>query len=160
MVAAGLAAYPALSAGYLAPLAYSLTGAALCFLPVPLLWRGRGIWLPLFLLAAAYMVAESFGHARVASVPLYAAGLIVLCELLFWSAELPLSARVDPAVVLSRLLSLALIALAALVLAPIALLATRLQVSSALFAALLGSLAAATLLAIPLILLRERERSR
>lgn len=79
----------------------------------------------------------------------------MLCELLFWSAELPLSARVDLAVVGGRLLSLAVIALAAIALAPIALLATTLQLSSALFAAVLGSLAAAALLAIPWLLLRR-----
>jgi hypothetical protein len=159
-VAIGLAVYPALSAGKLAPLVYSLTGAALCFLLLPLLWHGRGVWLPLFLLATAYTVAESFGHVRIASVPAYAAGLIVLCELLFWAAELPPSARVDLAVVGGRLLSLAVIAVAAVALAPIALLATTLQVSSALFAALLGSLAASMLLAIPLVLLRARGSSR
>lgn len=84
----------------------------------------------------------------------------MLCELLFWSAELPRSARVDPSVVGSRLLSLTLIALAALALAPVALLATRLQVGSALFAALLGSLAASAVLAIPLVLLRQHGRGR
>ena len=107
------------------------------------------------MLTAAYAAAESFGHVRIVSVPAYAAGLIVLCELLFWSAELPLSARVDLAVVGGRLLSLAVIALAAIALAPIALLATTLQLSSALFAAVLGSLAAAALLAIPWLLLRR-----
>jgi len=112
------------------------------------------------LLAAAYVVTESFGDVRTVSIPAYAAGLIVLCELLFWSAELPLSARVDPAVVGSRLLSLLLVALAAAALAPIALLAAGLQVSSALFAAVLGSLAAAMLLAIPLVLLRGHGLSR
>jgi hypothetical protein len=158
-VAIALAVYPMLDAGRLAPLIDALGLAALLLLLLPLLWRGRGAWLPLFLLGAEYVVTESSGHAAAASVAAYAVGLIALCELLFWLAELPPVAAVDLGAIGERLLALALTVLAAASLALIALLAASVRLSSALVALALGALAATALLAIPLLLLRRRARS-
>ncbi|MGA9762721.1 MAG: hypothetical protein WBQ14_09880 [Gaiellaceae bacterium] len=157
-LAAALAVYPMLDAGRLAPLVVALGLTALALLLLPLLWRGRGAWLPLFLLGAEYVVAESSGHAAAASVVAYAAGLIALCELLFWLAELPPAATVDLSAIGRRLFLLTLSMLAAASLALIALLATSVRLGSALAALALGALAAAALLAIPLLLLRRRAR--
>jgi hypothetical protein len=148
-----------LRADRLAPLVDSLAAAALCFLLVPLLWYGRGAWLPLLLLASSYVVVESLGRAGSVSIVAYAAGLIALCELLFWSVELPRSARLDPAVFVERLLALAWTVSAGALLALVALLATAVRLDSAFAAAVLGALAATSLLAIPWLLLRRREQS-
>jgi hypothetical protein len=155
-VATALAVYPMLGAGRLWRLIDALGAAALVLLLIPLLWRGRGAWPPLFLLGSEYVVAESFGHAAAVSIVAYATGLIVLCELLFWLTELPPAASVDMTAIGWRLLLLASTGLAAASLALIALLATSTQLGSALAAVVLGAVAAAALLTIPLLLLRKR----
>jgi hypothetical protein len=158
-VATALAVFPMLGAGKLRPLIDDLGAAALLLLLLPLVWRGRGTWLPLFLLGAEYVTAESSGHVAAVSVVAYAAGLIGLCELLFWLAELPAAAAVDTTAIGRRLLLLALTGVSAALLALVALLATSVRLSSAFEALVLGALAAATLLTIPLLLLGKRNRS-
>jgi len=157
--ATALAVYPMLDAGRLRHLIDALGAAALLLLLVPLLWRGRAAWLPLFLLGAEYVIAESFGHADAVSIIAYSAGLIVLFELLFWLAELPPAAAVDTTAIGRRLFLLALTGIAAASLALIGLLTTSLRLSSTLAALALGTLAAAALLTIPLLLIRQRQRS-
>jgi hypothetical protein len=137
----------------------ALGAGALLSLFLPLFWRGRGTWLPLLLLGAEYVIVESSGQAATVSVLFYAAGLIVLCELLFWLAELPVAATVDGAAIGRRLLALALIGVVAASLALVTLLATSVRLSSAFGAVVLGALAATALLAIPLLLLRWRDNS-
>jgi hypothetical protein len=83
----------------------------------------------------------------------------VLFELLFWLAELPPAAAVDTTAIGRRLFLLALTGIAAASLALIGLLTTSLRLSSTLAALALGTLAAAALLAIPLLLVRQRQRS-
>jgi|GEM_PF-919578 len=158
-VATALAVYPMLDAGRLGPLIDALGAVALLSLLFPLLWRGRGTWLALFLLGAEYVVAESSGHVAAVSVVAYAAGLIGLCELLFWLAELPAAASIDTTAIGRRLLLLALTSVAAASLALVALLATSVRLGSALAALVLGALAAAALLTIPLLLVRQRRRN-
>lgn len=148
-----------LDAGKLGLLIDSLGAAALFSLLLPLLWRGHDVWLPLFLLGAEYVTAEASGHVGAVSVVAYVAGLIVLCELLFWFAELPVVASVDANAVVWRLFMLALAAVAAASMALVALLAGSVRLSSSLAALVLGALAAVTLLAIPLQLVRGRRRS-
>ncbi len=155
-VAICLAGFPMLRGGRLTPLVDILGAAALLSLLLPLLWRSRGTWLLLFLLGSEYAIVESSGHAAAVSVLAYATGLIVLCELLFWLAELPAAASVDLAAIRGRLLALTLIGGAAASLALVTLLATSVRLSSAFGAVLLGALAAAALLTIPLLLLRQR----
>lgn len=148
-----------LRSGKLTPLIDALGAVALLSLLLPLFWRGRGTWLPLFLLGAEYVIVESRGQAATVSVLFYATGLIVLCELLFWLAELPVAATVDGAAIGRRLLALALIGVVAASLALVTLLATSVRLSSAFGAVVLGTLAATALLAIPLLLLRWRDNS-
>jgi hypothetical protein len=114
--------------------------------------------LPLLLLGAEYITAESSGQVGAVSVVAYAAGLIVLCELVFWLAELPAAAAIETGVIVRRLLQLALTGVAAVSVAPVALLGTSVRLGSAIGALLLGVLAAALLLAIPLLLVRQRSR--
>jgi hypothetical protein len=156
-VATVLAVYPMHDAGRLRPLVEGLGALALLSLLLPLLWRGRGAWLPLLLLGAEYITAESSGQVGAVSVVAYAAGLIVLCELVFWLAELP-AAAIETGVIVRRLLQLALTGVAAVSVAPVALLGTSVRLGSAIGALLLGVLAAALLLAIPLLLVRQRSR--
>lgn len=158
MLAAALAAYPALVAGVLTPLAGSIAALALLSLLLPLLWSGRGAWLPVLLLATEYVLVETSGRAGGGSVIGFAAGLVVVCELLFWSAELPRRGRVDSAVVSMRLLWLTVVLVATGLLALLALLATAVRLDSALDATLLGTFAATLLLAIPYALLHRRDR--
>ncbi|MHB8059525.1 MAG: hypothetical protein ACYDHO_01670 [Gaiellaceae bacterium] len=157
-VAVALAVYPLLDASRLGLLVDAMGAAALLSLLLPLLWRGRGAWLPLFLLGAEYVSAESTGHAAAVSVVAYAAGLIVLCELIFWLAELPKAGAVDLSVIARRLLLLALTGIVAAAVAPVALLGTSVRLGSAVAALLLGALAAAALLVIPLLLVLQRGR--
>jgi len=158
-LATALAVYPMLDAGKLGQLREALGAAALLSLLLPLLWRGRATWLALFLLGAEYVVAESSGHLGAVSVVAYAAGLIGLCELLFWLAELPAKASIEATVIGRRLLLLALTGVTAASLALVALLATSVRLSSAIAGLVLGALAAAALLAIPLLLVRQSRRS-
>jgi hypothetical protein len=157
-VAIALASYPMLDAGKLGLLVDAMGAGALLSLLLPLLWRGRGAWLPLFLLGAEYIAAESTGHVAAVSVVAYAAGLIMLCELVFWLAELPAAASIDTSVVFRRLLMLALTGVATVSVAPVTLLGTSVRLGSAIDALLLGALAAVALLTIPLLLVRERGR--
>jgi hypothetical protein len=157
-VATVLTVYPTRDAGRLRPLVEGLGALALLSLLLPLLWRGRGAWLPLLLLGAEYITAESSGHVGAVSVVAYAAGLIVLCELVFWLAELPAATAIETGVIVRRLLQLALTGVAAVSVAPVALLGTSVRLGSAIGALLLGVLAAALLLTIPLLLVRQRSR--
>ena len=54
-----------------------------------LLARGRFAGGALFTLAFEYTVAEATGRIPAGSVVGYAAGLIIVTELLLWSAQLP-----------------------------------------------------------------------
>jgi len=157
-VAIALAVYPMLDGGKLGLLVDAMGAGALLSLLLPLLWRGHGASLPLILLGAEYIATESTGHLAAVSVVAYAAGLIVLCELVFWLAELPAAATIDAGVVVRRLLVLALTGVAAASASSVALLGSSVRLGSAIVALLLGGLAAAALLAIPLLLVRERSR--
>ncbi len=157
-LAIALAVYPLLDSGELGLLVNALGAGALLSLLLPLLWRGHGASLPPILLGAEYVVAESTGHLSAVSVVAYAAGLIVLCELVFWRAELPAVATIDAGVVVRRLLLLALTGVAAASASSVALLGSSVRLGSAIVALLLGGLAAAALLTIPLLLVRELSR--
>jgi hypothetical protein len=117
--------------------------------------RGRLAGPALFTLATEYAIVEATGHAPAASVIGYAAGLILVSELLLWAAQLPRTAAADRAVAAVHLTTLAAIALAAAVLALAVLAAGGLRLPGALAAALLGTAAAVALLALPWLLLRR-----
>lgn len=158
-VATALAVYPMLDADKLGTVIGALGAAALLSLLLPLLWRGRGVWPALFLLGAEYITAESSGQLGAVSVVAYAAGLIALCELLFWFAELPAKASVDATAIGGRLFLLALSGVAAALLALVTLLAGSVRLNSALAGLVVGALAAVVLLTIPLLLVRQLRRS-
>src|SRR6266536_3606209 len=91
-------ALPILSAGRLTPLTSLLAAIGLLCVLTALLGRGQLAGPSLFTLATEYTIVEVTGHAPAASVIAYAAGLIVVSELLLWAAQLPRSATADRAV--------------------------------------------------------------
>lgn len=95
-----------------------------------------------------------------ASVAAYAAGLILVSELLLWCVQLPRSGRADRAVAGRQLVTLTATALAAAVLAFAALAAAGLRLPGEWTGALLGVAAAVALLALPSLLLRAARRPR
>jgi hypothetical protein len=117
--------------------------------------RGHLTGVALFTLATEYAIVEATGHVPAVSVIAYAAGLILVFELLLWSAQLPRSARADHAVAARHLVTVVAVALAAALLALVVLAATGLQLPGALEAGLLGTAAAVVLLALPWLLLRK-----
>lgn len=155
MLAAGLAAYPVPHAGRLAPLIVALAVIGLLCVLAAALAGGRLAGAALFSLATEYAVAEVTGRVATASVIGYAVGLIIVSELLLWSARLPRAGVADRAVVSGQLMMLTAIGAAAAVLALAVLAAAGLRLPGALAAALLGSAAAVALLALPWLLLRR-----
>lgn len=158
MLAAGLAAYPVVQAGALGRAVLLLAVLAMvCVVAAVVLW-GRLAGVALFLLAAEYVVVEATSRVGPLSIVVYAVGLIVLFELLLWSAELPRRAVVDRAVATHRVLSLGLIASAAALLALVALAAAGLSLGGAYRGALIGVVAAVLLIGSPWVLVRGRTR--
>lgn len=89
------------------------------------------------------------------SLVVYSAGLVCLCELVFWFGELAAATSVDGEVVVGRLALLAAIALAATVLALVSSVAGGLRLPGAFVSALVGTIAAVALLALPRLLVRR-----
>ena len=154
-MAAALAAYPLPGAGRLAPLLGLVGGAGLgAALAAPHV-RARLTGPALFALATEYVLAESAGRVPAVSVTGYAAGLIVMAELLLWAGQLPRRGRADWAVAAAQAVTLAVLALAGAVLALAALAVAGLRLPGVWTGALVGMAAAAALLALPLLLLRS-----
>lgn len=101
------------------------------------------------MLAAEYVVVDVSGDVSAATVIAYAAGLILLAELLQWPSVVAASALADPTVVTAKAVMLAALTAAAALLALVVLASTSLELPRAFEAALLGSAAAVTLLALP-----------
>ena len=149
-----------LRAGSLWPLIDSLAALAVALLVMSLLLRVDLAAFPLFLLAGAYLIAEASGHCATISIVAYAAGLIVLCELQYWSKALPGTLEVDRAVTAHRLLALALIGGSAGMLSLITLAAAFLKLPEALGAVTLGAAASVTLLGLALLVARKSHPGR
>jgi hypothetical protein len=147
-----------LEAGRLAPLVDLLGGLGLLFVLAATVRGVQFLGWALFVLAGEFVAVDASGRVSPATVVAYAAGLLVVCELLVWSAELPTAALADQAFVARRLLVVTTLALAAAVLALLALAATSLRVPGAFEAALIGGAAAAALLALPEALARRFRR--
>jgi MFS family permease len=154
LLAGGLATYPALRAGTLAWAVLPLAVLAVVCVAVAVVLRGRLTGVALFLLAAEYVVVEAADRAGPLSVVAYAVGLIMLCELLLWSGQLPRKAAADRAIVTQRVLTLGLIALAAALLALVTLAAAGLRLGGSIQGALVGVAAAIVALLLPLLLVR------
>jgi hypothetical protein len=155
LLAAALASYPLIGAGRLAPLLAALGALGELLVVAAAAWRGRGLAPALVVLGAEAVTAEATGDLPPASVVAYAAGLIVLAELLSWVGELPWRARIDASFAAERLLLLAGLALAGALLALVALAAGGATVLGGLDAALVGFPAAIALLVLPHLLVRR-----
>ena len=149
--AAGLASYPIVVGGVLAPLIAGLAGAGLLCAILAILSRPRFVGAAVFALAAAYVIVDATGRAAADSVVAYAVGLIVLSELLFLGAELPRRGFVDGSVAIAQLAMLGGTALGAALLALVALAASAVGAPGGFEAALLGGSAAVVLLGLPLL---------
>ena len=156
LLAGGLAAYPVLRAGALAPIVEPLAVLAGLSAIAAVVLRGRLTGVALFLLATEYVVVEVRSRVTPLSVIVYAVGLILLCELLLWSGQLPRKAAVDRAIATQRVLTLGLIALAAALLALMTLVAAGLRPGGSVQGALVGVAAAIVALLVPRVLLRRR----
>lgn len=144
-----LGAYPVIDAAGLVPLTATLAVFGVFFVILAILLREHFIGVALLALAIEYLVAEATGSASTLSIGIYAVGLIVLCELVFWTRRLADCARVDTSVVTGWLRGVALIGIAAALLAVLALAATGCQIPGSVTAAIVGSTAAVALLALP-----------
>jgi hypothetical protein len=121
VAAAGLAAYPAAQDIRLQPLALALAALAVFVLTLALIARSAGgIGFSLTALGGSYAVlfaAEGSHLDRV--TPVYAAGLILVAELAFWSIDARVAAWSDPELIVWRLARLALACAGAATLASI-----------------------------------------
>ena len=116
------------------------------------LWRGwtSGVAWTLALLAAEYALALSVGDDRSvdAAAPIYAAGLLLLAELSYWSIELRIGGREDAALMLRRLGALAALAVVSVALGTVVIAATAVSLRTGLLWDALGAAAAVATLAI------------
>ena len=145
-----------LRAGALTPAVLPLAVLAVLSVVVAVALHGRLTGAALFLLAAEYVVVEAGSRVGPSSIIVYAVGLVVLCELLLWSGQLPRKAAADRAIVTQRVLTLGLIAVAAALLAMVTLAAAGLGPVGSLWGTLIGVAAAIVALLLPWVLLRRR----
>ncbi len=156
VIAGALVAYPIVRAGSLVPAVAALGAVGCLFTLLALFFRVHFAGPALFSLAAEYVVVEATGRAGTFSIIAYAAGLVVLTEVLLWLGQLPSSASVDTRVVGVWLRNLGLTAVAGVLLGLIALAATSFRVPGVLAGTLVGSAAAVLLVALPWLLVRKR----
>jgi hypothetical protein len=137
-IASGLAVYPLLEAGRVTALVDVLAGVGtLCVL---FSLTGLAWFVPAGLLALGteLVVADLFGRVEPAAVLLYAPGLLVLAELVYWSRSLTGPAIVQPAVVATRSAQLVACAVGAALAAFLALLGGSVHLSVALATGVVG----------------------
>lgn len=149
--------YPALRAGGLARVVLPLAVFAVLAAVAAVATRGRLAGAVVLLLAAEYAVVEVDSRVGPLSIVVYAAGLIVLCELLLWSGQLPRGAVADRAIVAHRVATLSLVAIGAALVAVVTLAATGLRVGGSHQGALIGVAAAVAALLLPWTLLRRKK---
>jgi len=155
-LAGGLATYPILRAGPLTRVAVPLAVIALLLVLSSVIWRGRLTEAVLFFVAGEYLIVQVTDHVSTLSVVGYAAGLVVLCELLFFGAGLPQSGTVDSGVIVERLLRLTLTGVGAAVVAVLVLAVGGWRTTGVVKAALIGMAAAIVLCGLPWLLTRRR----
>jgi hypothetical protein len=158
VVGIALAVYPLLDAGRLLPAVVALAAPGFGALLVAANRRATLLGPGVFLLAAEYVVVDATGRTSSASVVPYSVGLILACELVLWSAQLPRRGAVDRAVVADLLLTLLIVAVAATLLALVCVAASGVRIGGAVEPAVLGVAAAVTALALPLVLLHGEQR--
>ncbi len=134
-----------------------LAGLGLLFVIPAVVFRSRSATAAgLFLLAAEYVLVEVTDRVAILSIAGYAAGLVILAELLLWSASLPSPSRVDLSVITRWLWGVTLIAVAAAALAIMVLAVADLRIPGGPTGTIAGATAAAMVLALPWLLLRRR----
>jgi hypothetical protein len=117
------------------------------------LWLGSasGVAWTLALLAGEYALALTLGGGDDgvdAAAPFYAAGLLLLAELAYWSIELRVPGRTDRALTLRRLAALGGLAVASIAVGTFVVAATAVSLSSGLVWDAIGAAAAVATLAI------------
>jgi len=156
LIAAVLAGYPLVYAGDLTAAAALLAALGLLFVVVTVISRTRfAVAAGLFALAAEYVLVEASDRVGVVSIIGYAAGLVVLAEILVWLEQLPYPARMDVTVLSRWLQGVGLIGLSAAGLAVIVLAAAGLRIPGAVSGAIAASLAVLLLIAIPWLLIKR-----
>jgi hypothetical protein len=155
-IAGGLAAYPVVRAGSLSRVTVPLAVIGLLLVVSSIVSRGRSGGAALFVLAVEYLVVQLTGRVSTISAIGYAVGLMVLCELLFFTAGLPQSGTVDSGVIVGRLLRLALTGVGAAVVAVLVLAAGGWRTLGAAEAALIGMAAVVAICALPWVLVRQK----
>jgi hypothetical protein len=147
--AAGVAAYPAASAGRLSWLEPTLAAFALALLTAGLLlrWTSLVVW-SVVAIGAEYAVWLTLAGEDVNTrAPLVGGGLFLLAELAFDSIEAP-AGRIEPDVLLRRLVVLAALALGAFALGVVALGAAAVPVTGGVALTAIGIVAAVLALAL------------
>ena len=146
-----LAVYPVREGEYLWQPTAAVGGAAVVVLALSL-WLGSasGVAWTLALLAGEYALGLRLGDGdeRVdAAAPFYAAGLLLLAELAYWSLELRVPGREDAGLMVRRLAALGGLALASVALGTFVVAATAVSLSSGLLWDAIGAAAAVATLA-------------
>jgi hypothetical protein len=117
------------------------------------LWLGSasGVAWTLALLAGEYALALTLGEREDgvdAAAPFYAAGLLLLAELAYWSIELRVPGRTDRALTLRRLAALGGLGVASIAVGTFVVAATAVSLSTGLVWDAIGAAAAVATLAI------------
>jgi hypothetical protein len=103
LFSAAVGCFAVLAAGELRPLAAGLSASATAVLAAGL-WRARSIVVPWVLLALGAAAATAFADGGdPARSPLFAAGLLAVGELSYWSLESRLSRPASPGIAARRL---------------------------------------------------------
>ena len=161
--AAALAAYATPGGGELWPALAGAGALAVALLLVAMVagWPS-GIAAALLLLAAVY--AASLAIQDEASVdtaaPLYAAGLLVVAELAYWSLELRAGGREEARVVVRRFAALAALTISSVVLGAFVIAVTAFPLGGGLIWNVIGVAAAAATLGVLALLARRSEPDR
>jgi hypothetical protein len=158
LLSLGLGLYPAVGADELLPVVATLAVLGVVFIAAALLRWTRLVAAALVCLGGEYLLTEAAGSVTTLSIVAYAAGPVVLCELVLWAAQLRVAARVDASVVFAWLRRLVLLAIGSAVLALAVLAATGLQMKGSLTVTIVGAVAVVVLVALPLLLMRGRSR--
>jgi hypothetical protein len=141
----------------LLPVVVALAMLGVLFTAAALRWLGF-VGAALTCLAGEYLLTEAAGSVATVSLVFYAAGLLVLCELIFLAGQLRALSRVDGAGLAAWLRHLALTGVASAVLAVVTLAAARLRVAGSLTITIVGSAAVVILLGLPWFLSRRTSR--
>ena len=163
IVSCALGAYPTINAGELFPVAVTLAALGVVLVALALFRQTRFVGAALLSLVIEFLVTEATESVSTPIIIIYPVGLVVLCELVFWTRQLPSSARVDGAAFTGWLRGLASISIVSALLAVVVLVASGLQISGPFTGTIVGSVAAVVLLTLPWLLARAkhaRERER